>query len=838
MQRLSILLLVFFSLTGCNSDATVEKSGAFEALQSMAHSRAYPGNDIPAVATYAAYEQRLQADKISSADQEVLPWKTLGPFNISGRSLCVALNPQNSRTIYTGTASGGLWRSYDRGRGLTWERIPLGYPVLGVSTIDFAPNDSTTIYIGTGEVYNVESAGNGAAFRPTRGTYGVGILKSIDGGQNWTKSLDWSYAQERGVWQVRVASSNGNTLYAATTEGVYKSTDAGTTWNLVHDVPMAMDLAIHPANPDIVFVGCGNLNSRDKGLYRTTDGGQTWAKAGAPFPLNFGGKIMLDIHEADPDLVFASVGNSTSSASGASWLVKSTDGGDTWTVVNRTDYSKWQGWFSHDVVIHPDDGEKVITIGISPWLSTDGGFNLIQQAVGGSPLGQPPVVGPDGPPDYVHSDIHDVMYDPTNPETVYYAGDAGIYVSEDGGRSFASVNGGLVTTQFYNGFSVAQDRDDYAMGGLQDNGTVLFEADSAWTRVIGGDGSWTAMNPGNHLNHYGSSQYLNIGKRQQTSTNYWNIRPPNLGTTVFIAPYVIAPSNPQRMYAGRSYLFRSDDNGDDWGLANGGQQLNGDPIFAIDVASVDEDVVYAATAPLLLRPELFISTDGGNSFINITAGLPDRFINDIYVHPADPLEVYVTMGGFGSGHVFRSTDGGGNWEDITGDLPDVPTSALVLDVDNLDALYVGNDLGVYVSLDGGQTWEDFNEGFVDATLVMDLKIKTSNRKLYVATHGSGSLERDLLSAPAVATRQAIVSDLGLKAWPNPFTSELNLSLREGRGPVKLKLYGANGQLLQTRSLSATGRQLTLDRLDGLAAGVYTLQVVQEGETESVLVEKF
>lgn len=837
LQRLSLLILVGLTLTACNSDAPDERSDAFQALQSMAYSRAYPGNDIPAAALYASYEKRVNEDKQSTVDREVPPWNTLGPYNIAGRSLCLGFNPQNPRTIYTGTASGGLWRSYNGGRGVSWERIPLGHPVLGVSTIDFAPNDSTTMYIGTGEVYNVETVGTGAAFRPTRGTYGIGILKSTDNGQSWTKSLDWSYAQQRGVWQVRVAPSDRNIVYAATTDGVYKSINEGASWNQVHNVPMAMDLAIHPTNPDIVFVGCGNLSSQNRGLYRTTNGGQNWTKAGSPFPQNFGGKIMLDIHEADPDLIFASVGNSTSSQNGATWLMKSTDGGDNWVVINQTDYSRFQGWFSHDVVIHPADRDKIITIGVSPWLSANGGRSLIQQAVGGSPLGRPPVVGPDGPPNYMHSDVHDVMYYPSDPETVYYAGDGGIYISEDGGQSFASINGGLVTTQFYNGFSVAQDREDYAMGGLQDNGTVLFEDDPAWTRVVGGDGSWTAMNPENHLNHFGSSQYLNITRRLLAS-NYQNIRPPSLSSSAFIAPYVLAPSNPQRMYAGQSILFRSDENGDNWYTTNGNAPLNDDPIFALDVAPSDEDVVYAATAPVSLRPELFVSVNGGNSFNNITAGLPDRFINDVYVHPENPLEVYVTMGGFGSGHVYRSVDGGGSWEDITSDLPDVPTSAIVVDISNADALYVGNDLGVYVSLDDGQSWEDFNEGFVDATLVMDLKIKTSNRKLYVATHGSGSLERDLLDESVVSAQEVEVADLGLKAWPNPFTKDLNLSLRDGHEMVTLELYSMSGQLLKTKSSTVGVNTLSLEGLEGLSAGAYMLRVVQEGKTQSVVVEKF
>ncbi|NIW79968.1 MAG: hypothetical protein GWN16_11135, partial [Calditrichae bacterium] len=128
------------------------------------------------------------------------------------RTLVVEFNPQNPNTIFAGSASGGLWRSYSAGRGAdAWEYVPTGFPVLGVSSIAFVPGDSNTFYIGTGEVYNYQNVGTDPAYRSTRGSYGIGILKTTDGGQTWSKSLDWSYNQQHGVWAVEVNPLNPNT---------------------------------------------------------------------------------------------------------------------------------------------------------------------------------------------------------------------------------------------------------------------------------------------------------------------------------------------------------------------------------------------------------------------------------------------------------------------------------------------------------------------------------------------------------------------------------------------------------------------------------------------------
>ncbi|NNE29737.1 MAG: T9SS type A sorting domain-containing protein [Saprospiraceae bacterium] len=813
-----------------------EQSGAFDAMNQFSRMRAYPEKEIPSKGYFqewrAAEERLVPAAEQRNSD----PWEAIGPHNIAGRALCTAINPQNNNTLYLGTASGGLWRSYNKGKGVSWQQVETGYPLLGVGAIEFAPFDSSVIYLGTGEVYNALESGNGAAYRPTRGTYGMGILKSTDGGNTWSHSLDWTYEQQRGVWQVKVAPSNPNIVYAATTHGTYKSTDAGDNWTQVHDVIMAMDLEVHPSNPNIVFVGCGNLGSPGHGIYRTLDGGASWTKAGNPLPAFFGGKAMLDIAPSDPDVVYASIGNSTSGSNGASWLCRSQDGGDSWQVVNQEDYSRWQGWFSHDVAVHPVNEDFIMVVGIDIWRSYNGGQTLTKQTVGGVAFGTPAIGFPDGPSDFSHSDHHDIIFDPSETNTIYFANDGGLYGSFDGGNNFESLNGGLQTTQFYNGVSVSQSQSDHFVGGLQDNSTVIYRNDLAWTRVIGGDGSWTAWNPIDADNLYGSAQYLFVARSQDGADSFQGVEPPEFGgeSTVFIAPYILSPSNPNTLFAGRSHLYISYDRGDSWAFANGGEPLNGDPIFALECSPTHDNMVYAATAPLNSRPSVFASTNGGSSFADITGNLPDRYINDLTVDPNGPSTTFAVMGGFGSGHVFRTTGHNGVWVDLTGDLPDVPTSAVIVDPLNSDHIYVGNDLGVYFSSDGGQTWEDFNDGISDGCLIMDLKIHESDRLLYVGSHGKGAYKRELVPIEDVATSDLPGEVKIINIFPNPIIDHFSIQMElASKADISVVLFDGSGKkisvVIRSQEYSAGTINIPVSGLGELPVGNYILSLTLNGK---------
>jgi photosystem II stability/assembly factor-like uncharacterized protein len=752
-----VLILVslgLFHLWHKPVDESLRVSGAYEALAYWSAQRAYPNAVIPDVAHYAAFEyakKHLRPARWQKA-LTVEPWYAIGPHNLGGRTLAIAFDPQNPDILYAGSASGGLWRSRSGGVGpQAWEYVPTGFPLLAVSSIALARGDSNTIYIGTGEVYNYQNTEVlGAADRAMRGSYGIGILKTTDGGATWSKSLDWSANQRRGVQAVKVDPSNPNTVWAATTEGVYKSTNGGVTWSQALNVIMATDLVIHPVSLNIVIAACGNFSSPGHGLYRTTDGGLSWTKQTQGLPPTFAGKALLAICESAPNVVYASIANGffINHPANATWLCKSLDSGATWTIESRTDYAQYQGWFSHDIAVNPLDPNELFAVGIQVWRSRTGGRSLAIRSAGGPFGGEIPPGAPEGPPQYVHPDIHDVVYHPTNPDIVYFATDGGVFRTTNGGSNFEGCNGGYQTTQFYNGFASSPNNPNLALGVMQDNGTIIYRGSTTWSRYhIGGDGGWTAIDPRSGSILYGSAQVLQMFKTEDGGQTWFQIAPgaDQPGPTTFIAPYVLSLNNPDVIYAGRDVIYKSTTGGLSWEVTNGGAPLDGNPMLAMTISQQNSDVVYAASAPLVnRRAGVFRTTNGGATWVNITANLPDRFPTDLTVDPTNDAIVYITFSGFGAAHVFKSDNGGATWQDIGAALPDVPTSAVIVDPLFTDHLYVGNDIGVYVSTDGGRSWQEFGEGLPEAIVAFDLSISPMNRKLRVATHGNGVFERDLI----------------------------------------------------------------------------------------------
>ncbi|MDW3647724.1 MAG: T9SS type A sorting domain-containing protein [Bacteroidia bacterium] len=814
-----------------NEKVDKKVSGAYQALDFFGMSRTYPDTRLPAKAHFDAWA-RLQKDPSNRTKNfDVAPWEALGPLNISGRTLKMVFNPQNPNTLFAGSASGGLWKSTTGGVGeAAWEYVPTGFPVLGVSAITFNPEDSMTLYIGTGEVYNYEAAGTGAAYRSTRGSYGMGILKSTDGGNSWSMSLDWSYQQNEGIWDIKISQQNPNIVYAATTKGVYKSTDAGQNWSQVLNVLMANSLIIHPDNDELVLAGCGNFQSPGFGIYKSINGGNNWVQLTSGLPPNFSGKIQLEYAPSNPETVYASIGNGFGFSDGASWICKSTDFGNQWNITGTKDYSLWQGWFAHDLAVNPLDENKLAIVGITVWKSNNSGAFLDSLTRGGVGFSNPPIGGPDAPGDQVHSDAHDVIYHPVDTNVWYVANDGGIHRTTNGGQSFQSINGGYQTVQFYNGFSNSWQDSVYSLGGLQDNGTIQWTGTPRWRRVFGGDGSWTAINQSNDQINYISYQNLNMFRSPDRSDNFDYVAPPvDNENTSFIAPFVIAPSNPNVVYAGRGRVYRSENGGVNWSAtstSNFPQVVN--PILSLDVSTQSSSVVYAASAPTSLfggsRGNVYVTQNDGASWTDVTANLPDRFPMDIRVDPTDDATAYIAFSGFGTGHVFKTTDYGQNWNDISGNLPDVPANAIEVDPLFPAHIYVGNDLGVFVSTNAGNSWEPYMEGLFDATMIFDLKISPSNRKLRAATHGNGAFQRSLIET------FVNVDDLeafSLQVYPNPVSNLLNLNFElDSSENIQGEIFDIQGKLVERlfSGQRVPGIHRLIFNLRHLSPGVYNLRL--------------
>jgi len=830
---LSGLMLMSYYLLSHPASKPHPPSGAMQAFEFFAASRAYPNAIMPAQGHYRAFEySKSNLQKSPAASHTAEPWQLLGPKNVGGRTNALAFNPLNPNTIYAGAASGGLWRSYTGGVGVeAWEYIDTGFPVLGVSAIAIDPLDSNAIYIGTGEVYGYQNSLGGVTVRTTRGSYGIGILKTLDHGATWSKSLDWSQDQRRGVQALALNPAKSAIIYAGTTEGTFKSMDAGASWELVHDVVMAMDIDLNPFNPDLVFVACGDLGSPGAAVYRSKNAGASWERLTNGLPVNYTGKTLLDIYAGDPNIIYADVANDFRSVG----IYRSTNGGDTWERRSNLDLAQYQGWYSHFVVVDPANPDVVIAGGIDLWKSIDGGRTFARKSNWAAwQFGVVPIGGPEGPANYSHADHHAALYHPFAPGVVYFTNDGGVFRSLDNGETFEGVNGGYATTQFYNGFSCARSDSNLALGGLQDNSTVVYEGTAAWRRVIGGDGCWTAIDQQNHNIVYGEAQQLNLFKSlQRGHEDSWFSVSSGIFTRSsagFVAPFILSPSDPQVLYAGTNRVYQSTDAASSWLATNGDRVLDGNPILCLAMSATNTDTVFAATSPINNSAHVFRTINGGLTWEDVTGDLPNRYPMDLAVDTNDSRKVYVVFSGFGASHLFKSNDAGLSWIDISASLPDVPSSAVTVDPLFPERIYFGNDLGVYVSSNAGASWQEWREGLPSAVLVMDLTISPSHRKLRVATHGNGVWERALLDEPDVSvheTPQNVVSFRLEQNYPNPFslrrgeTTTIAYELKTA-SDVQLVIYNMMGQEVARlhEGLKSMGRHVVRFEEKNLVAGVY------------------
>lgn len=783
------------------------------------YERSYPNGGLQIESFQQAFKTRQKLIGARTKSIQANPWIPLGPQNVGGRTLTMAFHPEDPDTIFIGSASGGLWKTTTAGLGNpseagspAWTMVDTGFPILGVAALAIDPTNPDNIYIGTGEVYNTFQVSEpGTVNRFTRGTYGIGILKSTDGGDSWSKSLDFQTDELKGVQDIEINPTNGNIIFAATTDGLLRSTDAGANWDVVNAIPLAVEIEINPVNPDTIFVTHGNLTfpgtTVESGIYRSTDGGDTFTALGNGLPTSYSGKAEIAISSSNPNVIYASVQEffiGSGEATTPLGLYKSTDGGDNWIQINNENVAKFQGWYSHDVEVNPENEDEIIYVGIDTWRSIDGGVTLEKRSswekwfFGKIELG-----APEGPEDYVHADIHDILYHPEDPNTFYLATDGGIFVSNDGGDTFEGRNVGYQTTQFFADFSNSRTNPDIAMGGTQDNASYIYDGTPAWIRVIGGDGMSAAVHPTNDQIMYGSAQGLLIARSgDRFNTDLTFISPPRSDAAAFSAPYVLSQTDPDILYAGSQSMFKSTDEGATWTNVSNGPIDGTNVIRKIGLDPFNNDRLLASTAsdPFTgtSAPKVLRSTDGGQTWSQ-SSGLPDRVATDFAYSPLTGRIAYVTLSGFGSGHVFKTENNGGLWTDISNNLPDVPTNSVLVDPFDPEIIYVANDLGVYVSIDGGSNWEPMEDGLPSATLAVDLSLSLANNRIRVATHGNGVYETDLLGDSNNVITSIDNEDNNLDAfsiYPNPFVERVNFKIDvRQQEAVSLEIYTMDGRLV-------------------------------------------
>ncbi len=743
------------------------KTAYLEAYLWRMRQRAYPTGRVDWSAYTRAAKQRdrmpaarIVGSRVAGARTLALPrrWEYAGPNNLpvpyriyygegatSGRVNGLAYDPLRSGVYWLASASGGVFKSTDSGQN--WSFLSADWPFLETSCVAVHPVNTDTVYVGTGDF-------------PGFGTYGYGIMKTTDGGQTWT-NLGRSQFDGLAVSDIILDPENPDTIIAATGRGrvglgrIWRSTDGGQTWTSVLSTQAewsGLSLGVRSSSGRRWLYACGHAAGGE--VWRSGDRGATWSKLTVS-GLGTGAQIGLDVAASvvSEDTVYLLSGTDRK-------IYKSTDAGNAWTDTtndfpngdsnNGANYN-WSQFFYN---WHITCSRLTSTSGSTADVVYVGQIDLVQSIDGGANWKSVGLTYTDTA--LTHNDQHYLAINPRNANEALVGNDGGVYrltyqPTSDAVTFNPSLNTRLGITQFYTGDWHPTD-PSRMIGGTQDNATPVALGDlNNWRNVCGGDGAGCVINPQNPSIQYASAQNQFLCRTTDAWTTNQDITP-NWGNDrlPFIGRLTLDPSNPNLVYAGTNYLWRYDASTGNWTSRLGNQELargadSQGVIRAITVAPSNGDFLYVGSD----RGELWASNDRGTSWRQINTGspaLPDRAITSIAVHPTNPRQIWVTVAGTGSGHVFRlddSTAGSRAWADLSGTgatgVPDISANTVAVDPANpTSVIFLGNDVGVFRSRNGGQTWENMTAPLgLPNVEVTQLKVVPGTGYLNASTYGRG-----------------------------------------------------------------------------------------------------
>lgn len=736
----------------------------------------------------SGYARHLEMEK--SSPYSALKWSHLGPTNISGRLTDVAVVAPKGKnyTLYVATASGGVWKTMNE--GTTWEAIFERAASTSIGDIALAPSDPRIIWVGTGEA-NI--------FRSSQA--GIGVFKSLDAGRTWQLM---GLADTYTIARIVIHPENPNIVYVAagghawtqnSERGVYKTVDGGRTWQKILYLDSktgASDLVMDPSMPETLYAATWERtrlkwndprNFRDSagsGIFKTTDGGQTWQPIiGGLVEPKYRGRIGIDVSRSNPTVLYALVDSyeplaepppPTEAADGygrppsgrikGATLFRSDDRGETWKLVTPETpemtrlmerHSGTYGWVFGQVRVDPNDENTVYILGVPLSVSRDGGrtFRSWRREI--------------------HEDHHGLWIDPDNSDYLVDANDGGLVISYDRGKTWRKFTDSLPVCQFFN---VAYDMATpfHVYGSIQDHGSrrgeVRQKRDPTTGRQIegyeavafewapGGEASTHAVDPDDpnivySAGFYGAIQRTDLRLARPDGTKRLSPRaypdePALRGQ--WLAPFIISPLSHETLYLGLQYVFRSVNRGDTWEKIspdltyNTASEMGDIPyhtIFAISESPLQAGLIYAGTDD----GKVHVTRDGGRTWTEIMAGLPyQKWVSRIVASAFDMGTVYMTQNGKRDDdftpYVWKSADFGKTWKSIAGNIPLGPVNVIREDPWDRHTLYLGTDGGVYVTKDGGGTWNVVGDN-LPMVYVHDLAIHPRDNILVIATHGRG-----------------------------------------------------------------------------------------------------
>ena len=706
---------------------------------------------------------------LNSSYFQVMGARALGPSTMSGRITSIeGINAEGQVNLYIGTAGGGIWKSQNGGQSFN--------PVFdkycqSIGALAIEPGNPKVVYAGTGESNMRNSV-----------SIGDGLFKTTDGGNNWQKiGLD---STER-ISKIIVDPNDKKTVYVAAPgplwkssshRGLYKSIDGGKTWNkifFVNDETGCADIAMHPQKSNVLLASFWQFRRKPyafssggtgSGFYKSIDGGKTWNKLTKGLPEGDLGRIVVTINPSKPSEILAIVEAKTPG------LYISEDEGETWKKLSATENITARPFYFSTLVYDPKDPKRVYRPAFDFEYSTDGGYSWSNTMIGG--------VEP-------HSDMHALWVNPNNTDMMFVGTDGGVYQSMNRGSTWQFLNN-LPVGQFYH--VSADNQVPYKIyGGLQDNNSWMAPntspggvAASDWKVLNGGDGFWAQPSPldpnivfaesqGGEANRINVKTGLASGIRPKKQAgedeHRWNWNTP---IVTGISTKKNAAGKPvYNLYVGAQYLFRSNDDGRTWDRISGDLTTNnkakqqqaensggitGDntsaenhcTIFTITQSPKNENIIWVGSDDGNLQ----YTSDGGKTWINRGAGIwktgvpENSWISCIELSSLNPQRVYVTlenhMYGDNNTYVVVSNDGGNSWKRFTSSEFTGFAHVIREDLKNEKLLFLGTEMGLFISLDGGNNWmRSKYQNMPWYNLVRDLKIHPQTNDLIIATHGRG-----------------------------------------------------------------------------------------------------
>ncbi|MGE0463982.1 MAG: WD40/YVTN/BNR-like repeat-containing protein [Vicinamibacterales bacterium] len=707
---------------------------------------------LSGAAASALAQAQPAAPAIDPALYKALEWRNIGPFR-GGRATTVAGVPGDPLVYYMGATGGGVWKTEDA--GLTWRNVSDGFMKTGsVGAIAVAESDPNVVYVGMGE----------APVRGVATSHGDGVYRSTDAGRTW---VHLGLEQTRHISMIVVHPSNPDVVYVAAQgspwgpnpeRGIYRSTDGGDSWTLVHtvnDTTGASDLAMDMTNPRILYAAYWDhqrlpwrvrSGGPGSGLYRSTDAGSTWTRLTAGLP-RLMGKVAVSVSRARPERVFTLI----EAEDGG--LFRSDDGGATWQLVNEERVLRTRAWYYINVFADPGDADTVYVLNAPMLKSIDAGRTFVN------------VPTP-------HGDNHGLWINPRNSRWMINANDGGANVSLDGGRAW-STQANQPTAQFYRVNTDAR-APYWVYGGQQDNSSVAIASRSSgvgigstdWHPVGGCESAYAAFNPA-------APDYVYAGCYQGIITEWSRATGATRNVMAYAALGLGEPSNEQKyrfnwnapilvsrhdpsvIYHAGNHLFRSEDRGNSWTpispdltrndpatqgpggapITNegaGGEVYN--TIFYVAESPADARTIWVGTDDGLVH----VTRDGGKQWSNVTPKDMGEFqVNAIEISPHDPATVYLAVTGYKRNdftpHVFTTRDGGRSWERLVAGLPDGSFVRVVReDPIRRGLLYAGTETGAHVSFNGGRTWQSLQ---LNLPVVPVTDLRVHDRDLVASTQG-------------------------------------------------------------------------------------------------------